>query len=163
MQNFQIQKLTYCGLIMPNGVSEQCHHSLRQWPVTCMVPSHYRSQHCLLINFTPQNKLQWNLNQNTKILYKVYTFENVVCKMSLILFRTNVVSCQLLIPTSHMTSHENSYPATHYDVDISCYQYRNSHYLFHNWGKLFCRWRHTRKVASYCNIRNFLCFLLISP
>ena len=36
-----------------------------------------------IINWNPGNTLQWNLNENTKIIFR----ENVVCKLSPILFR----------------------------------------------------------------------------
>ena len=43
-------------------------------------------EHCLT------NDLQWKLDQNTNIVLKVYTFENVVCEMSSILSRPDCIT-----------------------------------------------------------------------
>ena len=40
---------------------------LRLWLGTCSVPSHYLNQYWLIVNWTPRNKLQWNLNKNTNV------------------------------------------------------------------------------------------------
>ena len=51
----------------------------RQWRVVCSAPSHYLNQ-CSLVDFTPRNKLQWNLNRNSIISIHENAFENVVCQ-----------------------------------------------------------------------------------
>ena len=46
----------------------------------CSAPSHYLNQCSLIVNWTPRNKLQWNLNQNPIIFIQENAFENVVCQ-----------------------------------------------------------------------------------
>ena len=48
----------------------------------------------LIDNWTPKNKLQWNLNQEN-------IFENVVCKMATILFRTQLGKYKYCISDFH--------------------------------------------------------------
>ena len=58
-----------------------------------MAPSHYLNQCSLIVNWIPRNKLQWNLNQNTKLfIQQENVFEKVVCKMSAILSRERWVN-----------------------------------------------------------------------
>ena len=54
--------------------------------------SHYRNQCWLIVNWTLRNKLQWNLNQNTKLFIRENSFENV-CKMVAILSRGDEFRC----------------------------------------------------------------------
>ena len=42
---------------------ERDHHWFRQWLGVYLEPSHYLNQHWITVNWTPKNKLQWNLNQ----------------------------------------------------------------------------------------------------
>ena len=46
----------------------------------CTKPSHYLNQCWLIVNWTPGNKFQWNLNRNPIIFIKENAFENVVCQ-----------------------------------------------------------------------------------
>ena len=45
------------------------------------------NQCSLTVNWTLENKLQWNSNQNTKIFIQGNAFENVVCETAVILSR----------------------------------------------------------------------------
>ena len=45
------------------------------------VPSHYLNQCCLIITWITRNKLQWDLNQNTKLLIHENAFEVVIREM----------------------------------------------------------------------------------
>ena len=57
----------------------------RLWFGACSAPSHYLNQCWLIVNWTLRNKLQWNLNQITKLFIHENAFENVVWKMAAIL------------------------------------------------------------------------------
>ena len=50
-----------------------------------LAPSRYLNQHWNIVNWTPGNKLQWNLNQNSCINIQENAFEIVVWKMAAIL------------------------------------------------------------------------------
>ena len=50
-------------------VSELGQYWLRWWLVAYSAPSHYLNQCWLIVNCTLKNKLQWNLNQNTKLCF----------------------------------------------------------------------------------------------
>ena len=54
-------------------------------------PSHYLNQCWNTVNWTPSNKLQWNVNRNSYIFIQENPFENVVCKMAAILSRPQCV------------------------------------------------------------------------
>ena len=43
------------------------HHWFRQWLVAWPAPSHYLNQCWNIVNWTPRNKLQWNVNRNSYI------------------------------------------------------------------------------------------------
>ena len=49
--------------------------------------SHYLNQCWLIVNWTLRNKLQWNLNRNTKLFTHKNASENDVCEMAAILSR----------------------------------------------------------------------------
>ena len=44
-------------------VNKRDQHWLKSWLVACSTPSHYLNQWWLVVNWTPGNKLQWNLNR----------------------------------------------------------------------------------------------------
>ena len=46
----------------------------------CSVPSHYLNHCWLIVNGTPGNRFQWNLNRNYIIFIEENAFDNVVCK-----------------------------------------------------------------------------------
>ena len=48
--------------------------------VACSAPSHYLNQCWLIVNWTPGNIFQWNLNQNSIIFIQENTVENVICQ-----------------------------------------------------------------------------------
>ena len=49
------------------------------------MPSHYLNQCWVIVNWTLGNKLQWNFDQNTKLLIHENATENNVCEMEAIL------------------------------------------------------------------------------
>ena len=49
------------------------------------MPSHYLNHWWIIVNWTPRNKFQWNLNWNSFIFSHENVFENVVWKISAIL------------------------------------------------------------------------------
>ena len=52
-----------------------------------MAPSNYLNQRSDIVNWTLRNKLQWNLNQNTKLFIHENASENIICEMLPILSR----------------------------------------------------------------------------
>ena len=68
-------------------IIELGHHWFRKWLVSYSAPSHYLNQCWIIANFTLRNKLQWNVNQNTKLFIHENVSENVVCEMAAILSR----------------------------------------------------------------------------
>ena len=56
-----------------------------------------------IANQTPQNKLQWNQNQNTNVFLRVNAFENVVWKASATLFRPLCVNGIATPPSPYIT------------------------------------------------------------
>ena len=65
------------------------HHWFRQWLVAWSAPSHYLNQWWNIVNLTPRNKFQWNVNQNSYIVIEENAFENVVWKMASIFLGLN--------------------------------------------------------------------------
>ena len=59
--------LTHLPLVPHICVNELGHHWFRQWLVACSVPSHCLNQCWLIVNWTPGNIFQWNLNRNSII------------------------------------------------------------------------------------------------
>ena len=58
---------------------------MRKWTGPSLVqaysaPSHYLNQCWIIVNWTPGNKFQWNLNRNYIIFIQENAFENVVCQ-----------------------------------------------------------------------------------
>ena len=66
-----------------------------QWGLSTMAKylNHYLNQCRLIVNWTTRNKLQWNMNWNTKPFFHEKAFEIVVCKMAAILSRGRWVKC----------------------------------------------------------------------
>ena len=56
-----------------------------------MAPSHYLNQCWTFGNCTRKNKLQWNLERHPFVFIQENAFENVVCEMASILFRSQCV------------------------------------------------------------------------
>ena len=61
-------------------ISELDHHCFRKWLVACSTPNHYPNQCWFIVNWTPGNKFQWNLNRNFISFIQENAFENVVCQ-----------------------------------------------------------------------------------
>ena len=55
-------------------------------------PSHYLNQCWNIVNWTPRNKLQWNVNRNSYIFIQENPFENIVWKLAAILSRPQCVN-----------------------------------------------------------------------
>ena len=62
------------------------------WLVAWLTPSHYLDQCWSIVNLTRRNKLHWNVNRNSYIFIQENAFENVVCKMVVILSRPQYVN-----------------------------------------------------------------------
>ena len=59
-------------------------------------PSHYLNQCWYIVNWTPRNKLQLNVNRNSYTFIQENPFENVVWKMAAILSRPQCVKSALV-------------------------------------------------------------------
>ena len=78
--------LTYLPLVPHVCICVLAQRWFRWWLVICSAPSHYLNQSWFIVYYwTLRNKLQWNLNQNTKLVIHENAFENVVCEMAAIL------------------------------------------------------------------------------
>ena len=73
--SFQCLGLTHLALVTHICVSELGHHWFRQQLVACSVPNHYLNQCWFIVNWTPGNKFQWNLNLN----FILFIQENAKC------------------------------------------------------------------------------------
>ena len=63
------------------SVTHICISELGQyWLVASSALNHYLKQCCFIVNCTPGNKFQWNLNQNSVIFIQENAFEIVVCQ-----------------------------------------------------------------------------------
>ena len=69
------------------GIVQICHHWFRKWLVACSAPSHHLNQCWLFVNWCFRNKLQWNLNQNIKLVIQQNAFKNFICKVSAIFIK----------------------------------------------------------------------------
>ena len=58
---------THLPLVLHICVSDSGQHCFRQWLVVYSMSSYYLNQYWVFVNWTLRNKLQWNLNRNTKI------------------------------------------------------------------------------------------------
>ena len=76
------------------------------WPA----PSHFLNRFWNIVNLTPGNKLQWNLDLNLYMFIKWNAFENFVCETAAILSRSQCVNDFVLVVqviTSKVVSHEH--------------------------------------------------------
>ena len=55
------------------------------------MPSHYLNQCWNIVNWTIENKLQWNLSRNLYVFIQENASENVVCELAFILSRSQCV------------------------------------------------------------------------
>ena len=81
------------------SVNEPGQHLLRYWLVACSATNHY---HWPIANWTLRNKLQWNLDQNTKLLIRENELVNVVCEMAIIVFSGEWVNSLPNLVSAHM-------------------------------------------------------------
>ena len=57
------------------------HKCVSELGLHCSAPSHYLNQCWPIVNWTPRNKLQWQLHhRNTQLFVHENVFENVVCQ-----------------------------------------------------------------------------------
>ena len=94
MAVLMIQHLKYnTALIHWGRVTHICVGNLTiiGWLVAWSAPSHYLNQYWNSVDWTPRNKLQWNVNRNFYICNQENPFENVVWKMPVILSRPQYV------------------------------------------------------------------------
>ena len=83
------------------------HHWFRLWLVAWLARSHYLNQLWNIVNGTPRNKLQWNLNRNAHIFFQEIACENIVWIMSNFLSRPHCVNtsgkpeCSALVASGH--------------------------------------------------------------
>ena len=77
--------LTHLSLVPHICVNEPGQHWFRWWLVAYSAPSHYLNQCWLIVNWTLRNKLQWNPNQNAKLVIQENASENIVCEKAAIL------------------------------------------------------------------------------
>ena len=68
-------------------VSELGQRLFRLWLVVYSAPSHYLNQFWSIVNWTIENKFQWNFNQNTKLFIHENASENIVCETVAMLSR----------------------------------------------------------------------------
>ena len=87
-----VNKLTIIG--SDNGLSQSA-------------PSHYLNQWWDIVNWNLRNKFQWNLERNSYIFIQENAFENVVCKMAVILSRPQCDKHLKLFLTSYMKDSRN--------------------------------------------------------
>ena len=78
-------KCTHLPLVPLICVSELGYHWLRYWFGACSAPSHYLSQHWIIVQYTIRDKLLWNLNKKTKLFIHKSAPENTACEMAAIL------------------------------------------------------------------------------
>ena len=83
---------THRELDTPYGVRDLGQHWFRQWFVSCNASSRYPIQSWLIDNWTPVQKTQWNFKQNANICFSENTFENVVCRVAVILSQSQCVN-----------------------------------------------------------------------
>ena len=81
------------------------HHWFRKWLVAWSTPSHYLNQCWNIVNWTPRNKLQWNINQNSYIFIQENPFANVIWKMAAILSQPQCVKDNGCVQLSSWNHH----------------------------------------------------------
>ena len=68
-------------------------------------PSNYLKQCWNIVNSTPRNKLQWNINRNRCIFIHENAFKNVFCEMSAIVIGLNVLKFPVVTGWHRVGSH----------------------------------------------------------
>ena len=85
LSNFLLKAFVFVNLFGPSNVYMRQlsnHHWFRQWLVAWSAPSHCLNQCWNIVNWTLENKFQWNRNRNSNILIQENAFEYVVCQMA---------------------------------------------------------------------------------
>ena len=86
------------------------HHWFRWWLVTCSAPNHYLNQYWSIVNWTLDNIVHWNLNQNTLIFIEENAFENAVWKTAVILSRLQGDNKVTLVDTLRPEPNSRRFP-----------------------------------------------------
>ena len=110
--------MTYCAhcpLVTTFGALNVGHLWSWKWPLVNSVPSHCLNQLLPIVNWIPWNKFQCKLKQNITIFSIQNTFQNIVGKMSAILFMPGCVRC-----------------FTHSKILICSLSYKRPHYMSGN-------------------------------
>ena len=95
--------LTHLPLVPHICASKLGQHWFRGWLAAYSAPSHYLNQCRLIVNWILRNKLQGNLNQNTKFFIHENASENFVCKIAAIFSRGRGVDGTI---NKHITDHK---------------------------------------------------------
>ena len=100
-----LQKLSLPEARWRISASEPGHQWYRLWFVVCSAPKHYYPNHWwLIVNWTSRKKLPWEhekKNKHKSFLHQ-NTFENILCKISVILLRSQCVNrCYIHTYKSH--------------------------------------------------------------
>ena len=83
--------LTHWGRVTHICISNLDHHCFRQWLVAWPAPSHYLNQCWNTVNWTPRNKLQWNIHLDSYIFIQENLFENIICEKASFCLSINVL------------------------------------------------------------------------
>ena len=87
-----------------NRVSIDSHNDLS---LIYSTPSHYLPQCWVIVNWTLRKKLQWDINQNTKLFIHKRIIEYIVCEIAAIFSRGRAV--RLLLCCYKMTKHNTTF------------------------------------------------------
>ena len=83
--------ISHWGRVTHICVRKLGYHWFRQCLVAWSAPSHHLNQFWYIVNWTPRNKLQWNLKRNSYVFIQENRFENVARKATVILSRLQYV------------------------------------------------------------------------
>ena len=75
-RRYNIGWLTHFPLVPHIYVSESGEYWFRKWLVAYSAPGHYLNQCWVILNWTLENKLQWNCNKDTKLFVHENVYEN---------------------------------------------------------------------------------------
>ena len=92
--------------------------------VALWATSHYLNQWCLIVNYTPRDTFQRNLNHNMKVSLWEIESQKVVCKMLAILWRSK---CDKSVS---WLMHNGWMMTTHFNIKLCClpsYQQNKDH------------------------------------
>ena len=96
-QRCPLQASHYLPLVPHICVSESGQHWFREWLDAYSAPSHYLNQCWVTVNWNLRNKLQWNFDQNTKLLIHKNASEDIVYEKAVIMSRGRTVYSQSVL------------------------------------------------------------------